>query len=135
MIRDISIQNSYLVTKKTVLEDELKKHIHKLKKAKIELALTEERKVESELSLKNEIKFLIEKLLRVKNKLAKQKKKEKDTKEKTSGDDRDNERKRAELCLATLGLRIDKEMSEEPEEEENNTDTTDISKGNHTQKY
>ena len=40
-----------------------------LKKTKIELAMSEERKKESELCFKKETKYLIDKLLKVKNKL------------------------------------------------------------------
>ena len=42
-----------------------------LKRTKIELAMSEERKTESEQCYKNEIKYLIEKLLKMKNKLMK----------------------------------------------------------------
>jgi len=43
-----------------------------LKRTKIELAMCEERKSESEQCYKNEIKYLIDKLLKTKNKLMKE---------------------------------------------------------------
>ena len=43
-----------------------------LKRTKIELAMAEERRSESDLCYKNEIKFLIDKLLKVKSKLNKE---------------------------------------------------------------
>jgi hypothetical protein len=54
---------------KARLEGELERQGLELKKARIELAITEERKTESEQCYKNEIKYLIDKLLKTKNKL------------------------------------------------------------------
>ena len=54
------------------LQQELDKTILELKRTKIELALCEERKNESEQCYKNEIKYLIDKLLKTKNKLNKE---------------------------------------------------------------
>ncbi len=49
------------------LQVELDRLVLELKQTKMEWALTEESKEECELALKNEIKFLINKLLQVKN--------------------------------------------------------------------
>jgi len=51
------------------LQYDLDQALIELKRTKIELALAEERKQESEQSYKNEIKYLIDKLLKAKNKL------------------------------------------------------------------
>ena len=54
------------------LQLDLDKALLELKRTKIELALSEERKSESEQCYKNEIKYLIDKLLKAKNKLMKE---------------------------------------------------------------
>lgn len=52
---------------------DLDKALLEVKRTKIELAMAEERKNDSEQGYKNEIKYLIEKLLKTKNKLQKAK--------------------------------------------------------------
>ncbi len=54
------------------MQAEIDKTIIELKRTKIELAMCEERKNESEACYKNEIKYLIDKLLKTKNKLNKE---------------------------------------------------------------
>ncbi len=54
------------------MQSEFDKTLLELKRTKIELALCEERKNESEQCYKNEIKYLIDKLLKAKSKLSKE---------------------------------------------------------------
>ncbi len=54
------------------LQIEFDKTVLELKRTKIELAMGEERKSESEQCYKNEIKYLIDKLLKTKTKLKKE---------------------------------------------------------------
>ena len=60
-------ENQMLLTRNKKLESELESVILELKQVKMEWALTEERKEETEVSLKNEIKYLLNKLLQAKN--------------------------------------------------------------------
>jgi len=66
-LREAEQGKDKLFLEKERLQIELDRHILELKQTKMEWALSEERKEESELSLKNEIKYLINKLMQVKN--------------------------------------------------------------------
>ena len=61
-----------LALDKERLQQDLDKTVIELKRTKIELAMSEERKGESDQCYKNEIKYLIDKLLKTKDKLKKE---------------------------------------------------------------
>jgi len=66
-LREAEHKNEKILLEKERLKVELDRLILELKQTKMEWALSEESKEESELTLKNEIKFLLNKLLQVKN--------------------------------------------------------------------
>lgn len=66
--REENSDNLSLEKKNQKLEKELESVILELKQVKMEWALTEERKEETEVKLKNEIKYLLNKLLQTQNK-------------------------------------------------------------------
>jgi len=64
---EAEIKNEKILLEKERLQVELDRLVLELKQTKMEWALSEESKEESDLALKNEIKFLITKLLQLKN--------------------------------------------------------------------
>lgn len=72
-LRDTEDKNCMLHEEKVGLERHFENIVNQLKHAQLQLALNEEEKSENEVNLKKEIKFLIGKLLKAKNKLSEEK--------------------------------------------------------------
>ena len=72
-LREMELRNQGLKVEKDKVQVEFEKLLFELKQAKLDTsALAGDKKDDKEMALKNEIKFLISKLLKVKNKLEKQ---------------------------------------------------------------
>ena len=68
VLREITKHNDKYRQRMDRMQIEMDRLVLELKKTKIDLALAEERKAENELSLKHEIKYLIEKLMNERHK-------------------------------------------------------------------
>jgi hypothetical protein len=70
MVQELNLQIDSLKQQRDKIKLDLDKTIKDLIKSRTDVTLIEERKNESEICYKNEIKYLIEKLLKLKSKLS-----------------------------------------------------------------